>query len=161
MDHEARAKPVADSTEPVHLRIARVLFVGLAFQSSLAFASPAAALDASVARGAQLFHDGESMRGRLDGHTEILPSTAGRCINCHVQSPQAGVLAPLLDASTLLAPLQRRGGPPSVYSRDTFCATLRTGIDPAYVTLKSEMPRFDANDVQCEDLWNYLTREVR
>lgn len=161
MGNEVRVKSAADSTEPAHRRIACVLVVGLALAGSPAFATPAAELDASVARGARLFHGGESMRGRLDGHTEILPSTAGRCINCHVQSPQAGGLAPLLDASTLLAPRQRRGGPPSVYSRDTFCATLRTGIDPAYVTLKSEMPRFDASDEQCGDLWNYLTKEVR
>ncbi|MGU7843759.1 hypothetical protein ACV22V_30350 [Burkholderia sp. AW33-5] len=162
MEKGARVKSAASTTEPARRRIARaLLLVALAFQGNLVFASPTAAVDASVARGARLFGGGDAMRGRLEGHAELLPSTASRCINCHAQSTQAGVFAPRLDASTLLAPQRRRGGPPSAYSRDTFCATLRTGIDPAYVTLRSEMPRFDASDEECADLWNYLTREVR
>ncbi|KUY84080.1 hypothetical protein [Burkholderia sp. RF4-BP95] len=161
MSKDTCVNRVAGSTEPARRRLARVLIVGLTLQGSLAVGSPDAPLDASVERGARLFDGGNAMRGRLDGHAEILPPTASRCINCHVSSPQRGALAPLLDASTLRVPQQRRGGPPSVYSRETFCETLRTGVDPAYVTLKSTMPRFDASDQQCGDLWNYLTTETR
>ncbi len=47
-------------------------------------------------------------------------------------------------------------GPPSAYTADSFCATLRSGIDPAHVTLKAAMPRYDATDAQCADLWAFL-----
>ncbi|MDV2085539.1 hypothetical protein RZS41_21930, partial [Burkholderia pseudomallei] len=109
-------------------------------------------------RGARLFDGSDPMHGRLAGHAQVLPSTASRCANCHQPpAPRAApALAPPLDASSLLAPQKRRGGPPSAYTADSFCATLRSGIDPAHVTLKAAMPRYDATDAQCADLWAFL-----
>ncbi|MHA7472317.1 hypothetical protein ACX827_12160, partial [Burkholderia pseudomallei] len=121
-------------------------------------ASPDDARAARAARGARLFDGSDPMHGRLAGHAQVLPSTASRCANCHQPpAPRATpALAPPLDASSLLAPQKRRGGPPSAYTADSFCATLRSGIDPAHVTLKAAMPRYDATDAQCADLWAFL-----
>ncbi|KGU98987.1 hypothetical protein [Burkholderia pseudomallei] len=156
---------IASPVRPPRRRVARALvlaaFVALAALGGTARASPGdapAARAARAARGARLFDGSDPMHGRLAGHAQVLPSTASRCANCHQPpAPRAApALAPPLDASSLLAPQKRRGGPPSAYTADSFCATLRSGIDPAHVTLKAAMPRYDATDAQCADLWAFL-----
>ncbi|MFA8356922.1 hypothetical protein ACEPT7_03320 [Burkholderia ubonensis] len=147
---------IAFPTRPTGRRIACTLLVALAVHLGAALASPGDSLAASAARGARLFDGSAPLRGRIDGHSENLPSTASRCANCHMPSSQRAALAPPLDATTLLAPLRRRGGPPSVYTLDSFCDALRSGVDPAHVTLKSAMPRYDASNEQCADLWASL-----
>ncbi|WP_029248057.1 hypothetical protein [Burkholderia pseudomallei] len=146
---------IASPVRPPRRRVARALvlaaFVALAALGGTAHAR-------AGARGARLFDGSDPMHGRLAGHAQVLPSTASRCANCHQPpAPRATpALAPPLDASSLLAPQKRRGGPPSAYTADSFCATLRSGIDPAHVTLKAAMPRYDATDAQCADLWAFL-----
>ena len=34
---------------------------------------------------------------------------------------------------------------------------LRTGVDPAYVLITRQMPRYTLSDDQCLGLWRYLT----
>lgn len=153
---------IASPVRPPRRRVARALvlaaFVALAALGGTARASPDDARAARTARGARLFDGSDPMHGRLASHAQVLPSTASRCANCHQPpAPRAApALAPPLDASSLLAPQKRRGGPPSAYTADSFCATLRSGIDPAHVTLKAAMPRYDATDAQCADLWAFL-----
>lgn len=50
----------------------------------------------------------------------------------------------------------RRGGPPSLFSTTSFCRILRTGVDPVYVVISRQMPRYTLSDDQCLDLWRYL-----
>jgi len=33
---------------------------------------------------------------------------------------------------------------------------LRTGVDPVYVVISRQMPRYTLSDDQCLDLWRYL-----
>ena len=112
------------------------------------------------ATGAAIYHEALGVVPRVNG--EIVTATAARCANCHGDSGEgrregAIVAAPLRGASlTALQP--RRGGPPSRYTRDSFCQSLGTGIDPAGVMLDSAMPRYAASPASCTALWEYLTR---
>jgi hypothetical protein len=56
----------------------------------------------------------------------------------------------------MVQPRARRGGPPSNYDREGFCALLRRGIDPAFVMISVEMPRYTIDDASCRALWRYL-----
>jgi hypothetical protein len=60
----------------------------------------------------------------------------------------------------LLSPQRRRGGPASRYDRDAFCRLLRKGIDPAYVMINEEMPRYTLDDADCAALWRFLTEDL-
>ncbi len=112
-------------------------------------------------RGARLFDGSEPLAGMLSGHGVAMPANTTRCVQCHAgPASEARVesFGPRLDRFTLLQTMPRRGGPPSVYTLPTFCRALRSGIDPAQVTLPRAMPRFDVDDARCEALWTYLTR---
>jgi len=123
-----------------------------------------AAVPSSVARGARLFDGTEPLAGTLSGHSAPLPGAATRCIQCHAGPGKSAAavagFAPPLDRRQLREILPRRGGPPVAYERASFCRTLRTGIDPAHVTLPRAMPRFDADEGQCAALWDYLTQAL-
>ena len=108
-----------------------------------------------AALGRALYDGQHDLNAQLQGHDEPLPPLAARCINCH---EGAGALAPRLDARHLLQPQARRGGPPSRYDEDSFCRLLRDGIDPAWVQLPREMPRYDIQAMDCRALWAYLTQ---
>ncbi len=69
--------------------------------------------------------------------------------------------APRLTHNLLLLPRARRGGPPSHYGRGSFCKLLREGVDPAFVMLSVEMPRYTIDDVDCQALWHYVTGSGR
>ncbi|AIS98481.1 cytochrome c family protein [Burkholderia thailandensis MSMB59] len=92
-------------------------------------------------------------------HPRDLPATVVRCANCHAAGASAAAansIAPRL-TRTWLADLQsRRGGPPSRYDRDAFCALLRTGLDPTYVMINVEMPRYRVSERDCAALWAFL-----
>ncbi|MDP9967736.1 MULTISPECIES: hypothetical protein [Variovorax] len=144
-----------------------MMMLALAFGTALAVGpawseEPEAAVPSSVARGVRLFDGAEPLAGTLSGHNAPLPSAATRCIQCHAGPGRSAAavpgFAPPLDRRQLRETLPRRGGPPVAYERASFCRTLRTGVDPAHVTLPRAMPRFDADDGQCAALWDYLTQ---
>jgi len=141
------------------LVLGTVLVVGPAWPGK-----PEAAVPSSVARGARLFDGTEPLAGTLSGHSASLPGAATRCIQCHAGPGKSAAavsgFAPPLDQRQLREVLPRRGGPPVAYERASFCRTLRTGIDPAHVTLPRAMPRFDADEGQCAALWDYLTQAL-
>jgi hypothetical protein len=118
--------------------------------------------------GAALFLGQQTLRARLTGHAQDLPTSAARCANCHAgpspqgDEPVTGVtqttrIGPALSAPTLQTALPRRGGPASRYDESTFCRALQDGIDPAWVQLKRAMPRYRLSASECRGLWVYLT----
>ena len=115
------------------------------------------------ARGARLFDGTEALAGTLAGHTEAMPASTTRCVQCHTGpkpvKDAAPSLGPPLDRAHLLQVLSRRGGPPTAYDLTAFCRALRRGTDPAHVILPAAMPRFEIDDTRCAALWNYLTQE--
>ena len=114
--------------------------------------------------GRQLYRGDAPLSGTITGHAQPLPPMATRCSNCHsrgsaavpASAPAAQSFAPLLTRERLLDPIPRRGGPPSRYELATFCRLLRTGIDPAYMLIPRQMPRYAIDDAQCRALWTYL-----
>jgi len=113
--------------------------------------------ESSARRGEQLFDGDEPIKGMLPGHDEALPAFASKCSNCHrTTSGPADSSQIVLTRSALLFAAPRRGGPPSRYELSSFCMLLRTGIDPARIIIVHTMPRYDLDDAQCLDLWNYV-----
>jgi hypothetical protein len=110
-------------------------------------------------RGEALFMGTASLPGRLAGHDLVLPTLATRCINCHGSDavvPATGAVAPSLTRQRLTSLLSRRGAPPSRFDAVSLCRALRSGVDPAQVLLPTSMPRYEATDAQCADLWAHL-----
>lgn len=128
-----------------------LMALGLALSASLvahAFSVP------DVAAGRALFvGETSELRAQVAGHDDDLPLAAARCINCH-EGP--GAIGPRLNAPQLLESQARRGGPPSRYDEATFCRLLRDGVDPAFVQLPREMPRYQIAPEDCRKLWDYL-----
>lgn len=134
------------------MRAIAVLFVSMA---------PCLASD-DAARGAALFSGDRPPVARIRGHADPLPADAARCSNCHGAKggarPDAGQpFAPELTREYLLLPTARRGGPKSSYDEAAFCRALRSGVDPAWVTLQRAMPRYELDDAACSALWAHLT----
>lgn len=144
---------------------------GLSLSKSCSLVVMLAAWQAAVASpaldlGRQLYRGDAPLSGTITGHAQPLPTMATRCINCHsrdsvarspaVSASGAQPFAPLLTRERLLDPIPRRGGPPSRYELATFCRLLRTGIDPAYMLIPRQMPRYAIDDAQCQALWTYL-----
>jgi len=121
-------------------------------------------------QGLQLFHGGVPLTARLLGHDEPLPPEAVRCENCHrlesdpsppeksggTAAPLVETVGPKLGPSSLTTPVERRGGPASVYTAEAFCRLLRQGLDPAQVMIPQLMPRYTLSDAECNALWTYL-----
>lgn len=108
-------------------------------------------------QGEALFTGQTPLPARLAGHADPLPAQASRCVNCHGDSSDR--VGPLLTAAPLTASQTRRGGPPSIYDEHTLCRALRSGVDPAHVTLPRAMPLYTAADADCAALWTYLSRQ--
>ena len=123
-------------------------------------ASPDAGNNAdSASSGRRMFFGEIPLHATILGHSSPLPPEMARCVNCHPavsRPPSVGSFAPPLDRSALIEPRRRRGGPPSQFSPATFCRLLRTGVDPAYILVSRQMPRYQLDDDQCLDLWRYL-----
>lgn len=156
-------------------RIAARRLAGLGCVLGLAAAG---ANPADVERGRRLFQGELPLAGRVNGHSADLPPQASRCVNCHAAgtalpapskrpapSPSAPAGAastpsfgPALDATLLLRDVRRRGGPPSRYDEAALCKLLSTGIDPAYVIIPRNMPRYELTATDCHALWTYLIR---
>ena len=120
----------------------------------------AAVAAADVDFGRALFTGGSPLKGRIRGHQAELPPEVVACRNCHAargepQPDRSG--APRIDRALLLEVRQRRGGPPSAYTAESFCRLLRTGVDPVYVLIARDMPVYDADEKQCANLWQFLT----
>jgi len=141
----------------------------------LAFVAPGwAAEDAASRQRGQAYFLGEAvLAGRLSGHAMDLPSVASRCVNCHRDSadaraasaraagntgldPSADAGAPPLGRAWLTQWRSRRFAPASRYDAASLCTLLRSGVDPAMVVIPATMPRYQASDAQCADLWNFL-----
>jgi hypothetical protein len=127
----------------------------------------ASASPADVERGRQLFFGELPLVGRVTGHTTDLPPNALRCINCHAAgtappvsagAASAASFGPALNADALTRPKPRRGGPPSRYDEQALCKLLTTGIDPAYIIIPRNMPRYTLNTADCRALWLYLSQ---
>lgn len=125
-----------------------------------------AAGDSVTRRGFDLFSGVLPLQGTIVGHTNALPPSAARCINCHAvgsaapASPSASAAAPfgpLLTPPSLTGAVARRGGPPSRYDAPAFCRLLRQGVDPAWVIVPRSMPRYVLSDADCHALWAHLT----
>jgi hypothetical protein len=114
--------------------------------------------------GQDLFMGKIDLHGRIRTHLVDLPPEVVRCGNCHAAGEGPDVprsLAPRLTRDLLLEPHARRGGPASIYSQVSFCALLREGVDPAYVLISIEMPRYTLDDADCQALWRFLARSPR
>jgi len=113
-------------------------------------------------RGENIYLGKESTPARIAGHQDPLPPKFTRCINCHASGRTVSgntESAPSLSRASLLQTQARRGGPAFAYERISFCATLRSGVDPEHVVLNRAMPRFDMDNEQCLALWLYLTEK--
>ncbi len=143
-----------------------VLTIGLWMLSAAARAeppaAPAAAAHEAYLRGQALFSGTIDLHGRIYTHVADMPPMVVRCSNCHAVADGPDVprsLAPRLTHDLLLRPRARRGGPPSNYDREGFCTLLRRGVDPAFVLISVEMPRYTIDDENCRALWRYVTAE--
>lgn len=125
----------------------------------------ASASPAEVERGRQLYFGELPLAGRVTGHTTDLPPGALRCVNCHAAgsappsaSGAAASFGPALNGDMLTRPTPRRGGPPSRYDEQALCKLLTTGIDPAYIIIPRNMPRYTLSADDCHALWSYLSQ---
>ncbi|WP_311767615.1 hypothetical protein [Burkholderia sp. Bp8998] len=110
--------------------------------------------------GRALFTGAMPLTGRMSSHPGDLPANVVQCANCHAETTGPAVrnsIAPRLTRSWLVDLQSRRGGPPSRYDLPAFCRMLRDGIDPAYVLLNVEMPRYRISEGDCAALWRFLT----
>jgi hypothetical protein len=122
-------------------------------------ARDAATRDDTV-HGQALFDGAAPLRARLASHPAELPAAVVRCANCHAAGSGPAVpnsIAPRLSRGWLVEWQSRRGGPPSRYDRDAFCTLLRDGLDPAYVLINVQMPRYRVDARDCTALWQFLS----
>jgi hypothetical protein len=120
----------------------------------------AASAQQEYVRGQAMFSGTVALHGRIYTHVADLPRRVVRCANCHALAEGPDVpysVAPRLTHDLMVQPRARRGGPPSNYDRERFCALLRRGVDPAFVMISVEMPRYTIDDASCRALWRYLT----
>jgi hypothetical protein len=121
------------------------------------------AVNESSSSGRALFFGETPLRGVILGHELPLPPETVVCANCHLEDrqPISGVSnsAPRLNRARMTEFRRRRGGPPSQFTPATFCRLLRTGVDPAYILITHQMPRYTLEDAQCIDLWQYLIEQ--
>jgi hypothetical protein len=137
----------------------RVLLIGLSL-GALAVHAEMPVTDADLHLGQELFEGKIALRGRIRTHLEDLPPAVIRCGNCHAAAAGPNVRgsqAPRLTRELLLVPHPRRGGPPSIYDRNRFCALLRKGVDPALVLISLAMPTYAIDDADCNALWRFVT----
>jgi cytochrome oxidase Cu insertion factor (SCO1/SenC/PrrC family) len=159
---DSESRYVARTTElPRAINIADALagHIEMAGINSRAVHEAAAAPEAAT--GEEIYRDAQGVVPRLNGET--LNAKAARCANCHGERGEGRREGPInaapLRRAALVEPQSRRGGPPSRYSRESFCASLRTGVDPAGIMLDSAMPRYTLSDPSCAALWDFVTRQ--
>jgi hypothetical protein len=131
---------------------------GLCFAILLCTASSALA-DNPESYGERLYRGEAKLSGVIAGHSMEMPQAVLACTNCHAARPDgaaAQTTAPDLRGGWLGQFRSRRNGPVGRYTQAGFCRALRTGIDPMYVVLPVQMPRFTMPDLDCAALWAYL-----
>ncbi len=139
-----------------------LLGFGLSVPAAMAGAAAperAATQDREILRGAALFTGKADLLGRIYTHRVDLPPAVVRCGNCHAADDGPDVprsLAPRLNRDLLMRQQRRRGGPASAYDEQQFCTLLRRGLDPAFVLISIEMPRYTLADADCLALWRYV-----
>jgi mono/diheme cytochrome c family protein len=135
---------------------------GLWLGTLLCLAGPALSDDA-VARGEKLYRGAVPLNAMIAGQRSSLPAPVVACVNCHTRGATEiggdSLAAPDMRGGWLTLLRSRRNGPVSQYAEATFCRALRTGIDPAYVTLPIQMPRFAISDPDCAALWTFLDQQ--
>lgn len=122
-------------------------------------ASAPVVAESSALTGRGMFFGADALKGTILGHTEALPPRLASCANCHLDEAGLGSSAsfgPPLNRQGMTHLRGRRGGPPSLFSPTSFCRLLRTGVDPAYVLITRQMPRYTLSDEQRLGLWRYL-----
>jgi mono/diheme cytochrome c family protein len=138
----------------------RVIALAMALMTdpavSAAGSSPA---QARPEEGAALFIGKLPLTAHLRGHDEMLPTFAARCSNCHARDETAKALGPALTRRSLMGLRQRRGGPESAFDAKSFCHLLRTRIDPRAIVVRSAMPVYRLDDLQCAALWTFLIEQ--
>ena len=142
---------------------AGVYLIGMCMLSAAATAQTtsvqAASAQEEYLHGEALFSGTIDLHGRMYTHVAEMPPAVVRCSNCHAVADGPGVarsLAPRLTHNLLLLRRTRRGGPPTNYNRNDFCTLLRRGVDPGFVMISVEMPRYTIDDANCRALWRYL-----
>ena len=143
--------------EAVQRRILGILLLSITLIASAAAHESAREISAL---GQRLFSGQEPLAGRIYTHDVDMPSAVTRCSNCHAAGNGPAVprsSAPRLTRSWLVDTRARRGGPPTSYNRAAFCTVLRKGVDPAYIVIDVQMPRYRLTDDQCAALWTFLT----
>lgn len=138
-------------------RIIGVLIMGGLLQA--AAASVPTNAESSASAGGHMFLGEMALQGTIAGHAEPLPPRMVACANCHQRDPGFGsgkAFAPALTKPGMTELISRRGGPPSMFSPASFCQMLRTGVDPAYVLVTRQMPRYAVSDDQCLGLWRHI-----
>jgi len=154
--HERPAAGLCDGVI-IRIGIVRLLIVGCLVQAAVAGAAPN--LESPISIGQRMFLGETPLQGEIAGHAEPLPARTVACANCHLGAGgtvTGSPFAPVLNRSRMTQSSVRRGGPASVFSPASFCRMLRTGVDPAYVLITRQMPRYTLSDDQCLDLWQYL-----
>ncbi len=148
----------------MHLRLGSRLLVVLCCGSA------AAGEPSATERGRRLFNGELPLIARVTGHASPLPPEAGRCVNCHAAGSAGPIAAasastrsfgPVITAAMLTQAIARRGGPPSRYDEAAFCRMLASGVDPAYVIIPRNMPRYEVSAADCHGLWTYLSQARR
>lgn len=117
------------------------------------------AADDPFSLGRRLYAGEVPLSGSIVGQSNLLSPKTAACINCHLAARQPSsdqAFAPPLKRSALIQAHRRRNGPPSVFSPASFCRLLRTGVDPVYIVVGRQMPRYQLNDQECIELWQYL-----
>jgi hypothetical protein len=135
-----------------------LVIVGLIPFAMTTYASRSAG-EVSGSAGQRMFFGETPLQGTIVGHERPLPAELVACANCHPAGSRSALdtaIGPRLDKSTMTDTGWRRGGPPSRFTSTTFCRLLRTGVDPAYIVISRQMPRYDLRDDQCFSLWQYL-----
>lgn len=158
-----RARYVARSTE-----LPRAAGIADALRGRSAMAGATPVVDApqatkgwqeNPASGEQLYYGTRALEARLGG--ELLAATSSRCANCHGAKRDGGAegktVAPALTRAALVGEVPRRGGPATRYTADTFCASLRTGVDPAGIVMSPVMPRYEISGPACHALWRFVS----
>lgn len=146
-----------------HQRRGRVVMFALLISAFVSWGSSAADTDTrrDIKTGHDLFVGRAPLHGRIRTDFSNLPPEVVRCKNCHAQSAGRDValsLAPRLDRRYLLEPRVRRGGPMTSYDEQSFCRVLQAGVDPAYILVSAEMPRYEIDAGTCKALWEFITR---
>lgn len=114
--------------------------------------------------GKNLFEGTLPLTATLRHSSELLPTNAITCKNCHDSGCTAGredpLAPPTLGPVHLLTKVQRISGPPVAYDQESFCRVLTTGRTPAHTVTGRVMPQYQIDDKSCAAIWNYLTGDT-